>query len=134
MPNNRFAFLIARLAIGMSFFGHGAIRLPKLAQFSEGMAKEFINSPLPQALVLPFGYVLPFLELIVGVMLLVGLFTRFAAFAAGLILVSLIFGSGMIENWNAVSVQLIHVAFIVYLLSFADEPNEFSVDHYLGSR
>lgn len=134
MGSNTLAFLVARLAIGMSFFGHGAIRLPKLQQFSDGMVKEFADSPLPSILVLPFSYALPFLELVVGVLLIIGLFTKYAALATGLILVSLIFGSGMIENWGAVATQLTHTAFIVYLLSFVDTANRFSVDHYLANK
>ncbi|ACY15590.1 hypothetical protein [Haliangium ochraceum] len=41
------AYALARLPIGFSFFGHGLVRLPKIQQFAEGMAKAFENTWLP---------------------------------------------------------------------------------------
>ncbi|WP_236564852.1 DoxX family membrane protein [Flavobacterium sp. MK4S-17] len=74
-------YLLLRLLLGISFFGHGLVRLPKLNMFSGWMVKTFENSMLPQALVLPFSYMLPFAELITGALLLIGLLTPVCAYS-----------------------------------------------------
>ena len=133
MKKEQFTYLLARLPIAMSFFGHGLERLPKLAEFSNGMAKEFTKSILPQALVLPFGYVLPFLEFITGVLLLLGLFTRFASVLGVAIMLALIFGSSMVEQWNNVFTQIIYGAYLALLFYFA-QYNAISVDGWIFGR
>jgi thiosulfate dehydrogenase [quinone] large subunit len=105
----------------MSFFGHGLARMPKLAGFSKWMVGQFQRSYLPEALVVPFSYVLPFAELIVGILLLLGLFTRQAAIAGAVVIILLIFGTTSIENWEAIPTQLLHVAFLVVVLQFAPD-------------
>jgi thiosulfate dehydrogenase (quinone) large subunit len=121
MKNNaQYTYLLARLPIGMSFFGHGLERIPKLPEFVDHMAKPFEKSMLPMSLVTPFGYVLPFLELLTGILLLLGLFTRFAAVLGILIMLALIFGSSMIEQWNNVFTQIIYGAYLALLFYFAD--------------
>src|ERR1700712_5260885 len=81
---NKTSFLLLRLAIGTSMFGHGLVRLPKLATFSNWMVTSFQKSFLPQALVVPFSYALPFAEFAVGFLLIVGLFTKQALVAGSL--------------------------------------------------
>jgi thiosulfate dehydrogenase [quinone] large subunit len=120
MRKESFTYLLARLPIGMSFFGHGLERLPKLDAFSHGMAASFGKSILPQALVLPFGYVLPVLELLTGILLLLGLFTRFAAVLGVVLMLALIFGSSMIEQWNNVFTQIIYGGYLALLFYFAE--------------
>jgi len=120
-------YLLLRLLVGMSLFGHGLIRLPKLQGFSAWMVKQFQNSPLPQELVTPFSYILPFAELVTGALLLAGLFTRYALVAGALIMIALIFGSSMIEDWAAIPSQLIHGFIIALLLNYI-EANRFSAD------
>lgn len=115
------SYLLTRLAIGMSFFGHGVVRMPKLAVFSKGMVGEFQKSYLPEALVIPFSYVLPFVELIVGVLLLAGVFTRQAAIAGAIVMILLIFGTTTVENWNILPTQLLHVAFLIVVVEFAPD-------------
>lgn len=124
---NKYSYLILRLAIGISMFGHGLVRIPKLAGFSNGMVKSFENSLLPVALVRPFSYILPFAELITGLLLLVGLFTRQALWLGAVVMLCLLFGTSMIENWDAIPTQLIHVAFFAGLLHFITS-NELALD------
>lgn len=81
---NKTAYLLLRLAIGASMFGHGLVRLPKLNAFSDWMVGSFEKSILPQALVVPFSYVLPIAEFTVGLLLILGLFTRQALIGGGL--------------------------------------------------
>jgi thiosulfate dehydrogenase [quinone] large subunit len=64
---SEFSYFLSRLPIGMSFFGHGLVRLPKLEAPSLWMAGLFSKTFLPESLVQAFGYVLPVLEFIVGI-------------------------------------------------------------------
>ena len=128
--DKNWAYLLSRLAIGLSFFGHGLVRLPKLAGFSNWMIGQFSKSLLPEFLVLPFSYALPVLEFVSGLMILIGLFTRQWLLLAGAISLALIFGTTMIENWEALPSQLIHVAFLSVLLAYLPF-NSYAVDKIL---
>ena len=111
------AFFI-RLPIAMSFLGHGLVRLPKLQVFASGMAEQFADTPLPEWVVLGFGYLLVFAEFVTGVWLISGRWFNQALITGLTIMTILIFGSSLIENWNAVSVQLIHSIYLAGLLLF----------------
>lgn len=126
----KWAYLLGRLATGLSFFGHGLVRLPKLNGFSNWMVEQFSKSMLPEVLVMPFSYALPILEFVSGLMILIGLFTRQGLILAGAISLVLIFGTTMIENWEALPSQLIHVAFLSMLLAYLPQ-NSYAVDHLI---
>jgi thiosulfate dehydrogenase [quinone] large subunit len=111
-------------------FGHGLVRLPKHSKFAEGMTAQFKNSILPEILVLPFGYTLPVVELIVGILLILGWQTRNAIYAGLLTMAALIFGSSTIESWGAISTQLIHALYFGMLLFFLPK-DRFSIDAHL---
>jgi thiosulfate dehydrogenase [quinone] large subunit len=127
MKKESIAYLLARLPIGMSFFGHGLERLPKLDAFSHGMAASFSKSILPETVVLPFGYILPVLELLTGILLLLGLFTRFATVLGVALMLALIFGSCMVEQWDNVFTQIIYGGYLALLYYFA-QYNTISID------
>jgi thiosulfate dehydrogenase [quinone] large subunit len=117
IKKERMAYLLGRLPVAMSMLGHGLDRLPKLADFANHMNEQFKNAVLPLALVEAFSHVLPFVELLTGALLILGLFTRFAAVLGVLIMLALIFGSSMIEQWENVFTQIIYgicFAFIYY--------------------
>jgi len=124
-PNT--SYLLARLPIGMSMFTHGFERIPKLQAFSTHMAGQFSKSILPLPLVTLFGQVLPFLELLTGALLLLGLFTRFGCILGVLIMLALIFGSGMIEQWENAFTQIVYGAYFSLLYYFATY-NHYSID------
>ncbi|HEY8958793.1 DoxX family membrane protein [Chitinophaga sp.] len=130
MENNAIAFLLFRLTVAASMFGHGLVRLPKLNGFSAWMVKSFEKSMLPDLLVVPFSYALPIAEFVIGLLLLIGLFTRASLIAGGVVMVLLVFGTAMIENWDALPSQLIHAAFFVVLLVFI-RYNTLAVDHLI---
>lgn len=118
---------MARLPIAMSLFGHGLIRLPKLDMFSLGLVTEFSRSFLPRWLLQPFSYLLPFLELLTGLLLLLGLFTRFALFLGAAIMLALIFGSTVLEDWQNVAIQMFYGVYFAGLLACIDH-NGISLD------
>ncbi|QJX45621.1 DoxX family protein [Hymenobacter taeanensis] len=110
------AFVLGRLMLGVNFTVHGLVRLPKLAGFRAGLLKQFAASPLPAPLVEAFATVLPFAEAGIGVLLLLGQFTRPALTAAMLVLTSLVFGSALLEQWDTVGTQMIYGIFVLGLI------------------
>ena len=127
------AYLIARLAIGATIFGHGLVRLPKLGEFARGTAESFEKSVLPAALVLPFGYLIAVSEFIIGLLVLAGLFTRQASVAGGLLMILLIAGTSLIENWGAIPSQLLHTLFFILLIEY-EEANSWAADNLIKKR
>src|ERR1700744_1507029 len=88
--DQRLAYSLLRLIAGMDFFGHGFARIftgAHLGGFAHGMVGEMAKSPLPAPLVLATGYVVPCVELVIGVLLLAGVATRYALVAAMLLMV-----------------------------------------------
>lgn len=124
-------FLLLRLAIAASMFTHGLVRLPKLAKFSVWMVGNFEKSMIPKMLVLPFSYALPVIEFIIGLLLLLGLFTKQSLFAGGIVMFLLLLGTGMIENWEAVPSQLMHATIFAILISNIHQ-NSYALDHMLN--
>jgi len=116
-----------RLAVGASMFGHGLVRLPKLNGFSHWMVGLYEKSMLPTALVTPFSYALPILEFFIGLFLLTGLFTRVSLIAGAIVMAMLILGTTLIENWDAITSQLIHAAFFAVLIQFIGD-NSWALD------
>ncbi|MBA6313481.1 DoxX family protein [Cellulophaga baltica] len=116
MKEYRLGYVLARIVIGVSMFGHGLVRLPKLEGFKNFMVQNFENSMVPEFLVTPFAYALPIFEFAVGILLIIGLFTRQALVLGAILMIMLVFGSTMIENWGIIDSQLIHALIFIGLL------------------
>ena len=117
MPEpSKYTYFLLRLPIAISMFGHGVVRMPKLEKFSNWMIGNMEKSFIPESLILPFSYVIPIAELLIGLFLILGLWTR-QTLSAGMVLMSmLIFGSSSFENWDPISSQLIHAGYMGALL------------------
>lgn len=63
---DKIVYILLRLGVGISMFGHGLVRLLKLNSFSNWLVIEFKKSVLPEFIVIPFSYALPFAEFLVG--------------------------------------------------------------------
>ncbi|WP_158797545.1 DoxX family membrane protein [Pedobacter sp. L105] len=118
MRHKDFSYLLARLPLGMSLFGHGLARLPKLTAFSHWMTGSFSKSILPQSLVQPFSYALPVIEFTIGILLLLGLFTHLAILLGVVTMLALIFGSSLLEQWENVFIQLIYGIYFALLYRY----------------
>ncbi|ANH81230.1 DoxX family protein [Niabella ginsenosidivorans] len=116
MKDLKTIFFFLRLPVAVSLSGHGLVRIPKLAAFSNWMVTTMEKSVLPASLTLTFGYILPFLELLIGLALLIGFKVKYSIFAGLALMTLLILGSCSIENWNAIEAQLIHAAYLSGLL------------------
>lgn len=116
LHNFELAFVLGRLLLGLNFLLHGLVRLPKLAAFSAGIVKDFAAAPLPPALVSAYAHALPFVEGSIGLLLLLGLWTRPALVAAMLLIMSLVLGSSLLEKWDLVGGQMLYGLYIITLV------------------
>jgi thiosulfate dehydrogenase [quinone] large subunit len=116
LTNFELAFVLGRLLLGLNFLMHGLVRIPKLAGFRAGIVKEFAAAPLPEALVSAYATALPFVEGGIGVLLVLGLWTRPALVAAMLVIMSLVFGSSLLEKWTLVGDQMVYGLYIITLV------------------
>lgn len=123
------AYALARILLGINFFMHGMVRIPKLQVFVAGMVKQFEASPLPEMITRLFATVLPFAEAAVGLCLLIGLFTRHALIAAGILMGSLLFGTCLLEKWDGAGLQMSYALYIAALL-FLEHYNAYAVYRY----
>ena len=126
----RTAYTLLRMTMGVNFLGHGLVRFSKLDAFRDWMVGAFQNSILPSFAVTAWGSVLPFLEFGIGLLLILGLFTYRASIAGALVIITLILGSTLIENWEWVGMQMIYGLFFYFLISKV-ENDVFSLSNIL---
>jgi thiosulfate dehydrogenase [quinone] large subunit len=122
------AYLLLRVLTGFDFFGHGFARISTgthLSGFAQGMVKSMVTSPLPPSLTLAAGYGIPVVEGVIGVLLLLGIFTRYALVAALLLMVVLMFGVTMKQDWTAAGQQMVYGLILATLL-FTRQPYDIS--------
>jgi len=87
---NRYLSLLFRIGLGVVFIVSGAGKLPELAAFVNQVEEADI---LPHALARVYGTALPWVEIVIGALLILGLFSRFAAGIGGLAALSFIIGN-----------------------------------------
>ena len=124
--DQRAAYLLLRVITGMNFFGHGFARIftgTHLGGFAHWMVGDMAKSPLPASLVLATGCVVPCVELVIGVLLLTGVATRHALVVAMLLVLVLMFGITMKQDWNIAGQQLLYGLVLAVLLSGCERLN-----------
>lgn len=124
-------YLMARLPIAVSMIGHGLDRIPKLLVFRDHIVDQFSKSILPLKLIGPFATALPFVELGIGILLLLGLFTRLACVVGLIAMLALIFGSCLLEQWDNVLSQMLYSLYYVMLYYYAFY-NRYSFDSLMS--
>lgn len=121
------AYALLRISMGVNFLAHGLVRIPKLTGFKTWMLSEFKNSLLPNWSVSVWASILPFLELIIGLLLLIGYQTYKTSIAGAFVIVILLFGSCMIEKWDWASTQMLYALFYYFLIAYNSQ-NRFALD------
>ncbi len=118
-PDLALAYFLLRATLGVNILMHGAARiLSGPAAFAAGLSHTFHNSPLPEPLVLAFGLSLPWIEALIGLLVLLGLVTRWALVAGSVLMLVLMFGSSLHQDWNVVAIQLAYAVVYAALLAF----------------
>jgi thiosulfate dehydrogenase [quinone] large subunit len=130
-PSNsdeKIAYALLRVAAGTNLLMHGVSRLLAGPDgFAAHLTMQFAHSPLPESMVRGFGTVLPAIEGLIGLLLVIGLKTRWALIAASLLMLVLTFGSSLVQNWAAAETQLMY-ALIFSVLLFLRRYNSWSLD------
>jgi thiosulfate dehydrogenase (quinone) large subunit len=129
--DRKLACLMLRFVLGLSILMHGLVRLPHLGQFADSMVRLFRETPLPGILVRPFALGLVFVEATVGLLLLLGLWTRGALLLGTVTMASLVFGTALRSDWNTLAIQMLYAAIYAALMA-AREYNSYSVDGLIG--
>lgn len=127
------AHALARVGLGINIALHGFTRIPRFAEFKQGLLKDFSASPLPAGLVELSAVGIVAAESVIGVLLLLGLFLRGALIAGGGLIFVLLFGVCLIWNWNAAGSQLIYLAFFTVLLATLSH-DRYSLDAWRAKR
>jgi thiosulfate dehydrogenase [quinone] large subunit len=129
------AYAILRVSFGANIMLHGVSRiLMGHAAFLAYLTHYFEKTTAIPAGMLPaFATVQPWVELILGLLLLLGLFTRFALIAGGLVVLSLVIGTNLAQDWLVSGLQLIYAFLYYYLLAHIDE-NGLSIDAIMKSK
>lgn len=125
------AYGLLRAVLGLNIVGHGVSRISAgTDKFAASLIVMFQNSILPTAFVSGFGRILPWVEAILGLMVLVGFWTRYGLAGGALLMFVLTFGTTLIQDWQTAAVQLSYALVFSLLLGLC-EWNTFSVDRLL---
>src|SRR6267378_4016074 len=114
------AYTILRISFGANIMGHAAF----LAYLTHYFEK---TSYVPAGLLSGFATVQPWVELILGLLLMIGLATRFSLIAGGLVILCLVIGTNLAQDWLVSGLQLIYAFLYYYLLVHLDQ-NRYSID------
>jgi len=127
-------YFILRLSLGVDMLMHYVVRTWGISKdFVPVTEKMFVGNLLPMSWVHIFLTVLPYFEGLLGVLLLLGLWSRWALTAEGLLVTVLLFGTALRSDWTVVSHQMIYLLFVFILLAVEDY-DYFSVDALLARR
>src|SRR5277367_745508 len=128
VADKNIAYALLRIVFGVNIFFHGLSRIVgDHAAFLAYLTQQMAKSPLPKYLIPPIAAGLPWVEAAVGLLLLLGLFTRFALVAGTFVMIALMAGVTLAQNWDVAGVQLIYCAIYFLLLTYR-ERNFYSVD------
>jgi len=127
------AYTILRLSFGANILLHGLSRvLNGRPAFLAYLNHYFEHAHLIPAGMLPvFAAVLPWVETALGLLLMLGLFSRFTLIAGALVMTGLVIGTNLAQDWLVSGLQLPY-CFIYYYLLIHLEQNAISLDAIMG--
>jgi thiosulfate dehydrogenase [quinone] large subunit len=117
LENQSLAFLIARVGLGVNLLLHGVVRMPNLSGFVNGMETKFAESLLPMFMVTPMAYAIPVVEMIIGLMLLLGITTRYALTGAAVLMMVLTTGCCFVQDWGPINSQMFLLVLAAFLIA-----------------
>jgi len=123
------AYTILRISFGANIMLHGVSRVVMgHAAFLAYLTHYFEKaSYVPVSMLSVFATVQPWVELILGLLLMIGLATRFSLIAGGLVILALVIGTNLAQDWLVSGLQLIY-AFLYYHLLVHLDQNRYSID------
>ncbi len=127
------AYTLLRIIVGINYFNHGATRIFKIPGFIDSMVNTMQDSWIPEFLVRINAALVPPVELIVGALIIIGLFTRGALIACFILMAILMYGITIIQNWGGASSQLIY-NIVLFILLAGVSFNQISLDVWLKKK
>ena len=128
------SYFIIRVALGLNIFLHGAVRFRQGRHaFAEALCREFSDTSLPQPWVRQIGMMLPVVEWLLGILLLLGLFTNLAIVAGSLVMLLLLAGKSIRQDWQTVGFQMIYIAYYA-VLGFLQPYNSLALDSFFWNQ
>ncbi|MBD2774330.1 DoxX family membrane protein [Iningainema tapete] len=127
------AYTFLRLVFGVNFFNHGLTRIGNIPKFVESMVGMYKDTFVPAILVRVPAYVIPPLELAIGLLLILGLATRGALIAGFCLMIVLMSGVTLLQQWDTATSQLIY-CLVFFVLLALNSLNTVSVDHFRQRR
>jgi len=123
------AYLFFRFSMGVVIFFHGAMRM--ITGVDAWVGKEsqiFVGDPLlPMWFVVAFLFVVPYIEVVLGALTAIGLYTRWALLAGAALMLVLVFGNLTRQDWGTVGNEL-HYVFYYAIMIAAQKYNFFALD------
>lgn len=121
------AYTFLRVIIGICYFNIGFNRIGNMSGFVDGMVQMFADTYMPTFLVQINAFLVTPIELIAGLLLIFGLFTRAALIALLAVMVVLIYGVTLVQNSDLANSQLMYDLLLCILLAGL-RFNTFSLD------
>lgn len=125
------AYLLLRILIGVNYFNHGFTRIFNIPGFVEDTVKTLEGSYFPEFLVRINSFLVPPVELIVGILITIGLFTRSSLIATFILMIILKLGVTSIQNWGAAT-SMISYGLVLFILLAGAGFNTYSLDQWLS--
>lgn len=126
------AYALLRIIIGINFFNHGFTRLDNIPGFTNAMVSAMEGAWMPEPLVRITAFLVSPVELIAGLFLILGLFTRAALIATFVLMAILMYGVTIVQNWDTASSQLIY-NLVLFILLAGLGYNRFALDNVFFS-
>jgi thiosulfate dehydrogenase [quinone] large subunit len=123
------AYAFFRFSMGVVIFFHGAMRM--ITGVAPWVTKEmplFVGNPLlPMWFVVGFLFVLPYIEVVLGTLTLLGLYTRWALLAGAILMLVLVFGNLTRQDWGTVGNELHYILYYTLMIA-AQKYNRLALD------
>ncbi|NEP90872.1 MAG: DoxX family protein [Okeania sp. SIO2C2] len=126
------AYTLLRIVFGINFFVHGLVRIGNMGGFIQSMVDRF-QELAPSFVIIPFAALTTPVELISGFLMIIGLQTRNAIIAGFLLMMPLMFGVCLLQQWDIASSQLIY-CLVFFILLAGCSLNTISIDRLIHNR
>lgn len=122
-------YFFFRIMVGINLFFHGFMRvLTGLSEWEAGLATQFVDTFLPMPLVHVALYMIPIVEIVIGAMTILGLYTRWAIYGGVILMVVLLFGHTVRQNWPGTHIVMPYGVYY-WILLVLQEKNWFALDN-----
>ncbi|NJL81785.1 MAG: DoxX family protein [Chloroflexaceae bacterium] len=127
------AYTFLRIIVGINYYNHGFTRIDSIPNFIQAMVERFQGTYVPEILVTINAALVPPVELVVGLLITLGWFTRAALIACFCLMFVLMYGVTLLQEWDIASSQLIY-NLVLFILLAGLGYNQISVDRWLKRR